>query len=248
MCTQHSRPLISERLLNVYKETVGRFERIQEKIWFITRHITLELRAHFKLNLKYKPASEFPVLPLVCMPRWLSVVTTALSLTALLVCFSFEMTTWQASESICMYAWGVSPGRPVMAPPTSPRTRRLPAIKLAVALVTSLLSPITAFGSSLSSPDPVTGMLAARVPPVHGHQPVETRRIQVWDIYQSGYIVYTSFATSRLLGARSHLFQEYHTFFRYILRYITKNRLYLWPKKWSDGEKALCAGARFWNV
>ena len=72
-----------------------------------------------------------------------------------------------------------------MTPLTSPRAKWLPAIILAVAHVTST---IAAFGSSLSSPDPVTGMLAALVPPVHGHQPVQTRRTQVCDIYQSCYI------------------------------------------------------------
>ena len=49
-----------------------------------------------------------------------------------------------SSRSVCMelYAWGVSPGSPGMAPHTSQRTRRLPAILLAFALVTS---PIAAF-------------------------------------------------------------------------------------------------------
>ena len=47
---------------------------------------------------------------------------------------------------------------------------------LAVALVTS---PIAAFASSLSSTDPVTGMLVALLPPVHSLQPVQTRWNQV---------------------------------------------------------------------
>ena len=72
------------------------------------------------------------VQPLVCMPCWLSVVTTALCLTVL----------------------------------------------LAVVLVL-VTSPMAAFASLLSSPDPVTGMLVALVPPVHGRQPVQTSRNQV---------------------------------------------------------------------
>ena len=73
------------------------------------------------------------------MPRWLSVVTTALTLTARLVCFSLDMTSVRVDRYV-----GVSPGSPGMAPHTSQRTRRLPAIMLAVAIVTS---PIAAFGS-----------------------------------------------------------------------------------------------------
>ena len=99
-----------------------------------------------------------------------------------------------------------------MAPPTSPRTRRLPAIMLEVALVTS---PIAAFGSSLSSPDPVTGMLAVLVPLVHDHQPIQTRQTQVCDIHQSGYIPPLPHHT---FSVPDHtFFQEYHTFYRYIL-------------------------------
>ena len=98
------------------------------------------------------PARESLERPLVFMRRWLSasVVTTALSLTVLLVCFSLDsdsdMTSVQVDRSVCMlqYAWGVSPGSPGVVPHTSQRTRRLPAIMLAVALVTS---PIVAFGS-----------------------------------------------------------------------------------------------------
>ena len=92
-------------------------------------------------------------------------------------------------ESIGMYAWGVSPGSLGMAPNTSQRTTRLPAIMLAVALVTS---PIAAFGSRVSSPNPwpVTGMLEALVPPGLGHQPVPTRRAQVCHIYQSTLATY----------------------------------------------------------
>ena len=59
---------------------------------------------------------------------------------------------------------------------TCPLTRLLPVVMLAVALVTS---QIAAFASSLSSPDPVTGMLVALVPQIHGNQPVQTRWNQV---------------------------------------------------------------------
>ena len=170
------------------------------------------------------------MLPLVCMPRWLSVVTTALSLAVLLVCFSLEMTSVRVDQYVGIggqsgpagHGTSYFPGRPVMAPP--PCTRRLPAIMLAVALVTS---PIAASCSSLSSPNPFTGMLAALVPPVHGHQPVQTRRTQVCDIYQSGYIPPLPHHT---FSVPDHtFFQEYHTFFRYMLWYITENhdRLYM---------------------
>ena len=95
------------------------------------------------------PARESLEWPLVCMRRWLSgsVVTTALSLTVLLVCFSLDSDSdiiGPVFESIGMYARGVSLGSPGMAPHTSQRKRRLPAIMLAVALVTS---PIAAFCS-----------------------------------------------------------------------------------------------------
>ena len=49
-------------------------------------------------------------------------------------------------------------------------------LRVAVTLVTS---PILAFALSISSPDPVTGMLKALVPLVHDSQPVQTRWNQV---------------------------------------------------------------------
>ena len=67
---------------------------------------------------------------------------------------------------------------------TSQLARLLPVIMLAVALVTS---PIAAFALSLSSPDPVTGMLVALVPPVHGLQPVQIHWNQV-----STHLLYTT--------------------------------------------------------
>ena len=52
------------------------------------------------------PARESLELPLVCMQRWLSasVVTTALSLTVLLVCFSLDsdMTSVRVDQYVCM--------------------------------------------------------------------------------------------------------------------------------------------------
>ena len=53
-------------------------------------------------------ARESPERPLVCMPRWLSasVVTTALSLTVLLICFSLDsdsdMTSVRVDRYVCM--------------------------------------------------------------------------------------------------------------------------------------------------
>ena len=57
------------------------------------------------------PARESLQRPLVCMPRWLSasVVTTALSLTVLLVCFRLGHDQCSSRRSVCMH-WGVSPG------------------------------------------------------------------------------------------------------------------------------------------
>ena len=143
--------------------------------------------------------------PLVCIRRWLaaSVVTTALSLTVLFVCFSLDLDTTSV-RSVCMHGVSVRAGRSWHL-----RTRRLPAILHAVALVTS---PIAAFFSSLSSPDPITGMLEALVPPVHGHQPVQTRRTRVCDMYQSGYIPPLPNHT---------VFVPDHTFFQEINRNIT---------------------------
>ena len=60
------------------------------------------------------PARESLERPLVCMPRWLSasVVTTALSLTVLLVCFSLDsdsdMTSVRVDRYVCM---GVQSGQ-----------------------------------------------------------------------------------------------------------------------------------------
>ena len=48
------------------------------------------------------PARESLERPLVRMPRWLSVVTTALSLTVLLVCFSLDMTSVEVDRYVCM--------------------------------------------------------------------------------------------------------------------------------------------------
>ena len=54
------------------------------------------------------PARESPEQPLVCMPQWLSasVVTTALSLTVLLICFSLDsdsdMTSVRVDRYVCM--------------------------------------------------------------------------------------------------------------------------------------------------
>ena len=82
------------------------------------------------------------------MPHWLSasVVTTALTESYSTPCLLQSRLRHDqcSSRSVCMelYAWGVSPGSPGMAPHTSQRTRRLPAILLAFALVTS---PIAAF-------------------------------------------------------------------------------------------------------
>ena len=56
----------------------------------------------FQVELENKAAREFPVRPLACMPSWLSVVTTALSLTVLLVCFSLERTSIQIDQYVCM--------------------------------------------------------------------------------------------------------------------------------------------------
>ena len=124
-----------------------------------------------------------------------------------------------------MYACGVSPGQPVMAPPTSPSTRWLPANAAIMLEVTLVTSPIAALGLLLSSPDPVTGMLEALVLPIHGHQPVQTHRTQVCNIYQTGSIPPLPHHTFRVPDHT--FFQEYHTFFRYILWYITKNRPYM---------------------
>ena len=90
------------------------------------------------------------------MPRWLSVVTTALSLTVLLLCISCNMTSLDLCVWYCVHgSQSGSAGHGTYFP-----TRLQPAIMLAVALVTS---PIAAFASSLSSPDPMTGMLVALV-------------------------------------------------------------------------------------
>ena len=48
------------------------------------------------------PARESLERPLVCMPHWLSVVTTALSLTVLLVCFSLDMTSVRVDGFVLM--------------------------------------------------------------------------------------------------------------------------------------------------
>ena len=113
------------------------------------------------------------MLPLVGMPHWLSVLTTALSLTVLLLCTSLDMTS--IDQYVCMGCQTASPGLQVMAH-TSPLTRLEPAIILVVALVTS---PIAAFASSPSSPNSGTGMLVVLLPQDHGCQPVQIRRSQV---------------------------------------------------------------------
>ena len=53
---------------------------------------------------KWIPARESLEQPLVCIPRWLSVVMTALSLTVLLVCFrvSLDMTSVQVDQYVYM--------------------------------------------------------------------------------------------------------------------------------------------------
>ena len=55
------------------------------------------------------PARESPERPLVCMPRWLSasVVTTALSLTVLLVCFRLGHDQCSSRRSVCMHVVSV---------------------------------------------------------------------------------------------------------------------------------------------
>ena len=88
-----------------------------------------------------------------------------------------------------MYAWGVGPGSPGMAPHTSQRTRRLPAIMLAVALVTS---PIAAFKPRASDRDAGGAGASGPWPPASPNPPGSGM----------SYIpirLYTTFATYHLL-------------------------------------------------
>ena len=127
----------------------------------------------------------------------------------------------QIDQYVCM---GVRPGRQVMAPPTSPRTRLLPALMLAVALVTS---PIAAFGSSLSSPDSRPDRDAGGAgafgpwPPARPNPPDSV-------LCYIPIRLYISFATSHLLCARSHLFSGIsHLFLLYTMVYNQKLALYV---------------------
>ena len=96
----------------MYKETVGRFGRIQGYItlkYDIYPVISLRSRGPSSISdLEKIPARESPERPLVCMPRWLSasMVTTALSLTVLLVCFRLGHDQCSSRRSVCMH--GVS--------------------------------------------------------------------------------------------------------------------------------------------
>ena len=157
-------------------------------IYIQSYHSGVVARAQFKFGKTTQleiPARESLERPLVCMRRWLSasVVTAALSTPCLLQ--SRLGHDQCSSRSVCMH--GVS----VLA--VLAWCHILPNVqgglcsqsRSGLALATS---PIAAFCSWLSSPNPVTGMLAALVPPGLGHQPVPTSRAQVCHIYQSGYI------------------------------------------------------------
>ena len=75
---------------------------------YIQSHHSGGVVSPFQVRTSKKiPAHESLELPLVCMPQWLSVVTTALSLTVLLVCFSLDMshmTSVRVDWYVCMGA------------------------------------------------------------------------------------------------------------------------------------------------
>ena len=81
------------------------------------------------------------------MTGWLSVFTTAVSLTVLLVCVSLDMTS--IDRYVCMGCQSGPAGHGTYFP-VFPLPRLVPVVMLAVALVTS---PIAAFASSLSGPE-----------------------------------------------------------------------------------------------
>ena len=96
-----------------------------------------------------------------------------------------------------MCSWGASPGSQVIH--TSRLTRLQPAIMLAVALVTS---PIAVLASSVSSLDPVTGMLVALVPQDHGSQPAGIK------FPRMSHLCYKETKISHCLVDKSHLIAD----------------------------------------
>ena len=180
--------------VNVYKETVGSFGRIQGYItlkYDIYPVISLRSRGPSpSSDLKKIPSRESPERPLVCMPRCLSasVVTTALSLTVLLVCFSLDsvMTSVRVDRYVCMGCQSGQSGHGATYFPTYKaaachyaRSRACNQSNRCILLVTIQSKP---------SDRDAGPLLAALVPQGLGHQPVPTRRAQVCHIYQSGYI------------------------------------------------------------
>ena len=164
------------------------------------------------------------MLPFVCMPSWLSVVTTALGLTVLLVCFSLERTLFLVDQYVSMGCQSCPACHGTSYSPTYKaaacqyvRSRPCNQSNRGIRLVTIQSSPRL----------PVTRILEGLVPLVHGHQLVQTRRSQVCDTYKSGYISPLPHHTFSVPDHWHTFFQEYHTLFRYILLYITKNRLYM---------------------
>ena len=120
------------------------------------------------------------------MRRWLSasVVTTALSLTVLLVCFSLDsdsdMTSVRVDQYVCM---GCQSGQ------SGHGATYFPTYKAAAChYARSRACNQSNRGIWLVTIQSVIGKLAALVPQGLGHQPVPTRRAQVCHMYQSGYI------------------------------------------------------------
>ena len=132
-------------------------------------------------TLKNIPARESLERPLVCMPRWLSasVVTTALSLTVLLVCFRLGHDQCSSLRSVCMHGVSVLAVWSATYFPTYKaaachyaRSRACNQSNRGILLVTIQSKPSNRDAGG-SGPC---------------HQPVPIRRAQVCHIYQSGYI------------------------------------------------------------
>ena len=77
---------------------------------YIISDITLESWIWNKIQSLV--TSIIQVLPLVCMPSWLSVVTITLHLTFLLVCVVLDSSRRDESQSVCLYAVPVWASRP----------------------------------------------------------------------------------------------------------------------------------------
>ena len=135
-------------------------------------------------------------------------LTCTRSLAVLLVCFSLERTSVRVDQYVCMGCQSGQAGHGTFYfPSESPSTRLLPAIMLAFTLVSCNQSNRGIRLVTIQS----TGMLEALVPPVHGHQPVQTRRTRVCDMYQSGYI--PPLPNHTVFVPDHTFFQEYHSLF-----------------------------------